>query len=148
MFRDMGVLPHALYETLVTATKGYLEQVMPTEEYVGWLAAPSDLPQTIIAGAGLLQRGVPPHPLGGSAGLTVAEGRQGIVLNVFTERPWRRQGLAELLMRHVLAWAASKGLETLVLHASAEGRSLYERLGFVGTNEMRYAGDNKGTQLE
>jgi len=29
----------------------------------------------------------------------------------------------------------------LVLHASTEGRALYEQLGFVATNEMRYEGD-------
>jgi hypothetical protein len=28
----------------------------------------------------------------------------------------------------------------LVLHASDDGRALYESLGFVATNEMRYAG--------
>lgn len=140
MFSDMGILPQPLYDALVTATVRYLERAMPAGEYVGWLAAPSDTPETIVAGAGVLQRRVPPHPLDGPAGVTVAEGRQGIILNVFTERPWRRRGLAELLMRHVLAWATSSGLETLVLHASADGRSLYERLGFAATNEMRYVG--------
>jgi hypothetical protein len=39
-----------------------------------------------------------------------------------------------------MEWAASSGLETLVLHASDDGRHLYERLGFVATNEMRYPG--------
>ena len=31
-----------------------------------------------------------------------------------------------------------------VLHASAEGRALYERLGFVATNEMRFSGSLLG----
>ena len=43
-------------------------------------------------------------------------------------------------MRHLLAWAAEAGVETLVLHASSEGRRIYERLGFTATNEMRYSG--------
>ncbi len=43
-------------------------------------------------------------------------------------------------MGELLAWAASNGLETLVLHASDAGRHLYERIGFVPTNEMRYRG--------
>jgi len=29
----------------------------------------------------------------------------------------------------------------LVLHASQDARPLYEKLGFVPTNEMRYTGD-------
>jgi GNAT superfamily N-acetyltransferase len=55
-----------------------------------------------------------------------------------TERPWRKRGLAGLLMQRVLDWAANSGLETLVLHASDNGRRLYKRLGFIATNEMRY----------
>jgi GNAT superfamily N-acetyltransferase len=116
MFSDMGILPKPRYEALVTATIRYLEHAMPNGKYVGWLAVPSDMPETTVAGAGILQRRVPPHPHDGPGEFTVAEGRQGIVLNVFTERLWRRRGLAELLMRHVLAWAASRGLETLMHH--------------------------------
>jgi GNAT superfamily N-acetyltransferase len=140
MFSDMGTLARPLYDTLVTATIRHLERAMPSGEYVGWLAAPSEMPDEIVAGAGILQRQVPPHPHVSPGGIALAEGRQGIVLNVFTERPWRRRGLAELLMRQLLAWAANSGLETLVLHASEDGRHLYERLGFVATNEMRYSG--------
>ena len=63
------------------------------------------------------------------------------MLNVFTERAWRRRGLAKLLMEHVIAGARTAGVTTLVLHASAEGRPLYEALGFSPTNEMRYTGE-------
>ena len=93
-----------------------------------------------MAGVGVQQRRVQPHPLGDG----LAEGRQGLIVNVFTERPWRRRGLANLLLEHVLAWAAESGMETLVLHASDEGRPLYERLGFQATNEMRYRGPMRG----
>jgi GNAT superfamily N-acetyltransferase len=71
--------------------------------------------------------------------VTIADGRQAIVVNVFTEPAWRRQGAAALLMRHVLDWARDTKLDTLVLHASSDGRTLYEQLGFVATNEMRYS---------
>lgn len=138
MFRDMGTLPDPLYENLVAATVQYLEELLPTEEYVGWVATPGEQPQVIAGGAGILNRRVPPHPYRGSDDVTIAAGRQGIVLNVFTERPWRRRGVARLLMSELLDWAARRGLETVVLHASDEGRPLYELLGFIATNEMRY----------
>lgn len=140
MFADMKTLPRSLCATLVSASIPYLAQRIPTEEYLGWLAVPSDAPGTVLAGAGVLQRQVPPHPRETPEGVVLAEGRQGIVLNVYTERAWRRRGLARLLMRHVLEWAASTEIETLVLHASDDGRPLYERLGFVASNEMRYPG--------
>ncbi|HTK78557.1 MAG TPA: GNAT family N-acetyltransferase [Gemmataceae bacterium] len=140
MFSDMGALPRSLYDGLVEGTNRFLERAMPAGDYLGWFAMPSkDDPREIVGGAGILLRRVPPHPLKGSE-VRLAEGRQGLVMNVFTERPWRRRGVADLLMRHLLAWASDHFLDTLVLHASAEGLKVYERLGFVATNEMRYAG--------
>jgi hypothetical protein len=44
-------------------------------------------------------------------------------------------------MEHVLAGARAAAVSHLVLHASAEGRPLYEALGFKATNEMRYTGE-------
>jgi GNAT superfamily N-acetyltransferase len=140
MFLDMGILPRPVYDALVDATVTYLQHTIPTAEYVGWLATPTVSPEQVVAGAGVIHRRVPPHPHRGSGGVVLGAGRQGLVLNVFTERLWRRRGLARLLMSRVLAWATETGLETLVLHASEEGRALYESLGFVASNEMRYGG--------
>jgi len=141
MFVDMGTLPVARYDDLVAATIAYLERAIPAGEYVAWVAAPVDDPNAIVAGAGAQVRSVLPHPLQTSGDVVVAEGRQAIVVNVFTEPDWRRRGAAALLMEHVLEWARTTRLDTLVLHASDDGRALYERLGFEGTNEMRYMGD-------
>lgn len=141
MFRDMGKLPDSLYQPLVEATTRYYETAVPSEEYVAWLAAPADHPGEIVAGAGVQRWLALPRPLETTSGWKLSHGRQGVVVNVFTERPWRRRGIAALLMDEVMAWARASDLEVLVLHASDEGRPLYERLGFVPTNEMRFAGD-------
>jgi GNAT superfamily N-acetyltransferase len=138
MFRDMGVLAEPLAGPLVEATVAYLTDALHAGEYVGWLAAPADHPAEIVAGAGLQLRRVLPHPV--ADGRELALGLQGIVLNVYTELVWRRRGLAGLLMRHLIAWAAERGVASLVLHAAPAARPLYEQLGFVPTNEMRYTG--------
>ena len=67
-------------------------------------------------------------------------GPQGLVVNVYTERAWRRRGVADALMRELLRWCRANGIESIVLHASGEGRPLYQKLGFTPTNEMRYDG--------
>ena len=64
---------------------------------------------------------------------------------MFTERAWRRRGLARRLMELAIEWARVKGVAKLVLHASPQGRPLYERLGFEPTNEMSYMGDLPGS---
>ncbi|MBI1873477.1 MAG: GNAT family N-acetyltransferase [Acidobacteria bacterium] len=138
MFRDMGILPSALSDELTAESARYLEAAIPSGEYLGWLASPTDRPQEIVAGAGVQRRRVLPHPVSTANGIVLALRQQAIVLNVYTDRAWRRQGLARLLMQQVLDWARSADIDSLVLHASGEGRPLYEELGFVATNEMRY----------
>jgi hypothetical protein len=44
--------------------------------------------------------------------------------------------LGEALMRSVLSALAERNISRIVLHASDDGRRLYQRLGFVPTNEM------------
>ena len=41
-------------------------------------------------------------------------------------------------MREILAWAPAHGIVRVSLHASDAGRPLYERMGFLATNEMRF----------
>lgn len=136
MFRDVGTLPDALYDELVDASRRYFETAMPSGEYVGWLAAPAAAPETIIAGVGVQLRTVLPHPAPGGHALLF--GPDALVVNVYTERGWRRRGVAKLLMQQILEWAPQHGVDRLVLYASTEGRPLYEQLGFAATNEMRW----------
>ncbi|HWW87233.1 MAG TPA: GNAT family N-acetyltransferase, partial [Vicinamibacterales bacterium] len=59
------------------------------------------------------------------------------ILNVFTEPDHRRQGLAHDLISEILAWCRVHDIPRASLHASRFGRSVYNRLGFKETNEMR-----------
>jgi GNAT superfamily N-acetyltransferase len=137
MFSDMGQLPPFLYQQLVDRSVEYLHVALASGEYIGWLATVEGA-DDVIAGAGVQLRRILPRPVTFEGGSRIVPGREGIVLNVFTERPWRRKGLGSLLMQHVVEWARTTGLDRLVLHASDDGRALYERLGFVSTNEMRF----------
>src|SRR5437773_2201439 len=106
---------------------------------IGWHAHPVALPDKIVAGAGVQLRRTLPHPVGEPGGeIAIAEGRHAMVINVFTEPDWRRRGLATFLMERLIAWARAERLDRLVLHASDEGRRVYERLGFIENNEMRF----------
>jgi len=138
MFRAMGQLEPALYAPLQQEAERYFVRAIPSGEYVGWVALPADDPDAIVAGAGLQLRPILPRP--DRDGKRLLIGTQGLILNVFTEIPWRRRGVAEELMRVLMAWARERGLASLVLHASKEGRPLYQKLGFAGTNEMQYVG--------
>lgn len=93
MFQDMGQLPDPAFEPLRARSEMVLADWLKRGEYLGWLASPAGAPDTVAGGAGVQLRQVLPHPLPGpNGGVAVAAGRHAIVLNVFTEQPWRRQG--------------------------------------------------------
>jgi GNAT superfamily N-acetyltransferase len=87
----------------------------------------------VVAGGGLIVRRLLPRP-GNLQG-----GAEGYILNVYTEPEHRRRGLARELMEVILAWCRENHIARITLHASEEGRALYEGLGFVPTDEMRLA---------
>jgi GNAT superfamily N-acetyltransferase len=59
------------------------------------------------------------------------------ILSMYTEPRFRRRGVATLLVRTMVTWAAHRGYRRVVLHASRQGRPVYARLGFEATREMR-----------
>jgi GNAT superfamily N-acetyltransferase len=138
MFAEMGTLQLGNAADLRDATMAYLADAIPSGEYRGWLAALAAAPARIVAGCGVHVRNIAPFPMESDGTETpIAAGRQAMVVNVFTEPDYRRQGLARALMRTVLDWAKIHGFDSVVLHTTPAGRSLYESLGFVASNEMR-----------
>lgn len=142
MFSDMGRVPEALRERLAREAEAAIAAAMRAGEYHGWLAVAD--PDRIVAGAGVQLRRVLPFPRREGGGMAVAAGLEGIVLNVYTDPGWRGRGVATALMQTILAWTRTQPLDRLVLHASREGRSIYERLGFEATGEMWYPDLDRG----
>jgi GNAT superfamily N-acetyltransferase len=134
MFRDMGQLPSESEAALVRATADYFRDALPRGEYLAWVAQITSSPPQPIGGAGVQFRPMLPRPRLTGDGIEL--GPEAIVLNVYVERAWRRRGVAEALMRTVLTALAERKIGRIVLHASRDGRRLYERLGFVPTTEM------------
>lgn len=135
MFRDMGTLPAHRIAALESATASYLREAMPRGEYLSWVAEVPGGQPLIVGGAGVQLRSILPRPRPGSD--TLELGPEAIVLNVYVEPSWRRRGIADALMRTLLDELAVRDIRRVVLHASDDGRRLYERIGFVATNEMR-----------
>ena len=127
MFVDMGYRDEAALNAMAARCHPWLLAKMSRGEYLAWLATPPD--GSIAAGAGLWLMDWIPHMVG--------SGSRGNILNVYTEVAFRRRGLAGELMKAAVDWCRSNGVDVVVLHASPDGRGLYEAMGFAGTNEMR-----------
>ena len=57
--------------------------------------------------------------------------REGYLLNVYTAPRWRRRGVADALVSASVARARDLGLGRIRLHATDEGKSVYEKAGFA-----------------
>lgn len=58
------------------------------------------------------------------------------IVNMYTEPNHRRRGLARMIMAALVDLCRELGWAVTYLHASPDGRPLYESLGFKATNEM------------
>jgi GNAT superfamily N-acetyltransferase len=65
------------------------------------------------------------------------ECRRVTILNVYTDPAYRRRGIARALMETMIDWCRRERFARVTLHASDDGRHLYESLGFEASNEMR-----------
>jgi ribosomal protein S18 acetylase RimI-like enzyme len=127
MFSDMGYTDREQLAAMASAFEPWVTAKMQSGEYVAFLAIESDGP---AAGLGIWLMDWPPHVVGKAQ-------RRANILNVYTRPDSRRRGLARRLMETALDWCRVQELDTIILHASPDGVSLYQSLGFTPTNEMR-----------
>jgi ribosomal protein S18 acetylase RimI-like enzyme len=131
MFSDMGV---ASVEGLDAMDRAFLPWVIDhlmRDEYLGWLAVTQvEGKEVPVAGAGLLIHPWLPR-------YDDPRGRRAYILNVYTHPDYRQRGLARQLVSTILDYCKANGFKSVTLHASDQGRPIYESIGFKATNEMR-----------
>ena len=128
MFRNMGYTDVALLDDVVTAADSYFRKALPDGTYRAWLVEAED--GQVVGGGGLVIAAWPGFP-------GERQSRRAWILNMYTEPAHRRQGIARRVMETILTWCRAEGFAAVALHASDEGRALYESLGFWPTSEMR-----------
>lgn len=101
---------------------------MRSRRFVAFLV--EDRGRRIAASGAVWLMPLPPRPLG--VGLLAP-----YLMSMYTEPEDRGKGYATLVVRAAIRWAESRGYRALYLHASPDGRHIYERAGFQPTPEMR-----------
>jgi GNAT superfamily N-acetyltransferase len=128
MFSDMGYRDESRLALMRASSEAFLRGGLVDSTYRGWLAETAE--GRVVAGGGVAivpWSGSPEDPAP----------RRGWIQNVYTEPEFRHRGLARQIMETIVAWCRTEGFHTVSLHASQDGRPLYESLGFRQTNEMR-----------
>jgi GNAT superfamily N-acetyltransferase len=127
MYEDMHYTDVASLERSGSLNTAYLQKAIAEGSFRAWLAC-SD--SRVAAGGAVLVAPWPAHPYD-------LECRRATILNVYTEPAYRRRGIARQVMQTMIAWCKQQGFARVNLHASDDGRHLYESLGFEPSNEMR-----------
>jgi len=96
--------------------------------YMSWIASDAGRP---IASAGLMLLDWPPVPHDPN-GTT-----RGYILNIFVDPEHRRRGIASALVDRCMEETRRRNIRVVTLHASHEGRAVYEKIGFKASNEMQ-----------
>lgn len=127
MWWDMGRRDEHALELMEEAARDYFPAALADGGYRGFLAI--DPAGGLIGGGGVVISAWP-------GALGQRHPRRAMILNMYVEPQHRRRGIARALMMAMIAWCRENGFTSVGLHASDEGRSLYENLGFMPTNEM------------
>lgn len=136
MWLAMGDLQPVAYYKMKEQSLAYFKEEIQ-KDYIGWVVEEQVGKEVeIIAGGGLLLRRISPFP--DDRGMVSASEKQAHVLNVFVEEGYRGQGLARFIMVTILEWCSKENIKSITLNASADGKPLYEKLGFADVqNFMR-----------
>jgi ribosomal protein S18 acetylase RimI-like enzyme len=127
MFREMGGDYERQLDRFDYASQQYFQSALQDGSYIGLLG---EIDGKVIAGGGVVVTPWPGSPLNFNP-------RRAWILNIYVDPEYRRRGLARDITEALVEWCRGNGFQSVALHASEYGRSLYEKLGFRSTNEMR-----------
>ncbi len=128
MFESIGFADRARNDAMDAAVDGYFAEAVPSGEYRAWVVTTAE--GEIVGGIGLKVMSMAPSPRN-------LDGRYAYLMGLYVEPEHRRRGIAQALVEGAIAWAREQGIVEVRLHASDQGRPLYEGIGFRQTNEMR-----------
>lgn len=111
------------------ALREYYQRHMADDTFVSWLALDGG---KIIGTSGMSIVEKPPY-------FGCPSGRIGLLSSMFTDKAYRRQGIAKELLSRVVNEARERGCGTVQITASDMGVLLYTNFGFMKNNNfMQY----------
>lgn len=123
MADEMDRADEVAVNRMIAALGPYLRSAIPEGRWHSWIAEP-----------------------GGCASVEIVEWvpgredptpRRAWIHSLYVEPAFRRRGIGRQLTETITRWCHEQGFEWVYLHASEQGRPLYESLGFLASSEMR-----------
>lgn len=123
MAEEMDRADERAVNRMIRALEPYLRAAIPEDRWHSWIAEPGG------CGSVEIVQWVP--------GRLDPTPRRAWIHSVYIEPQFRRRGIGRQLTQTIIRWCRKRGFDWIYLHASDQGRPLYESLGFVPSSEMR-----------
>jgi GNAT superfamily N-acetyltransferase len=127
MYLDMDYEDSPELAKMLSTCEPYLHRSLAGGSFRSWLAFVN---HEIAGGGAVIISPWLSHPYD-------LECHRATILNVYVYPEFRRQGVGRMLMQTMIAWCRRQNFASVFLHASKDGRPLYDSLGFEPTNEMK-----------
>ena len=99
----------------------YFARAITDGSFVAWVA---ETDGEIIATGGLCFYALPPT-------FSEPAGQAAYITNMYTRNEYRRRGIATALLHMAIGEAKARGYAAVRLHASKDGKPIYQKAGFV-----------------
>lgn len=123
MAEEMGGADHVAINRMIAALGPYLRTAIPGGRWHSWIAESGG------CGSVEIVEWVP--------GRQDPAPRRAWIHSLYTEPSFRRCGIGRRLIETIIDWCRQQGFAWVYLHASEQGRPLYESLGFVSSGDLR-----------
>jgi len=116
-----GTPSQELESQLRQSLRQYFTRSLINDTFVSWIA---EFENISIGSSGMVIREQPGN-------LEVPNGRTGYILNMFTVKEFRENGIGSLLFQKLIDEAKQRELDKIELHATKDGEPIYRQFGFV-----------------
>lgn len=120
LHEDLGQLSADVEEKVITQLKEYVSKYINSIFFAFF----AETDGKIVSTAFMAIADRPANPF-------MLTGRTALVQNVFTCPEYRRRGIATLVLQELIAEAKRQNVSYIELSATADGKPVYQKLGFV-----------------
>ena len=128
LWLDNNVAPDLIIDDWLSTTVKFIQNARRDLEFQAFIARVED--RVVGSVSCQLFAGLYPSPF------KIEYRNYGYIWNVYVQSDYRCQGIATKLIQTAIAHLKSLNCTKVVLHASVSGKPVYEKLGFVPSNEM------------
>jgi GNAT superfamily N-acetyltransferase len=117
---------HELESGLKISLKKYFNNALKEGAYIAWIADYNNKP---IGFSGMVIREQPGN-------FEIPNGKTGYILNIFTLKEYRKNGIASMLMEKLIEEGRKLNLDRVELRATKDGEPVYRKIGFTEPHDL------------